>query len=84
MQPKCCHYACSLSQVIMTYILPPCRCWQVAYYVEALPAFPSMKLPTCTGKPDLSILSLKHASQAVTGTQVVYGKRQPHPRPGTI
>ena len=23
-----------------------------------------------------------HASQAVTGTQVVYGKRQPHPRPG--
>ena len=25
----------------------------------------------------------KHASQAVTGTKVVYGKRQPHPRPGT-
>ena len=24
-----------------------------------------------------------HASLAVTGTQVVYGKRQPHPRPGT-
>ena len=26
-------------------------------YVEALPAFPSAKLPTCTGRPNLSMLS---------------------------
>ena len=26
-------------------------------YFEALPAFPSTKLPTCTGRPDLNMLS---------------------------